>query len=147
MQAAQRDPRHDLHEKTSDHRDCLAPPPRFHYHPSWRWFTVGCGLLGLFAPLVAAYTQFVFTTGIYSEPDVVLRSSFLALFWALPCYLIVQVVFTSGARRRGSSGRCSRRAHPYQLQMTMTQCLLYPFVVWAAAACECNACASISART
>ena len=93
VEAAHRDPRHEVHEKANEHRDDLAPPSRFHYHPSWTWFTVGCGLLGLFSLLVAAYTPFVFATGIYSEPDVVLRNSFHAIFWMLPCYLILQVVF------------------------------------------------------
>lgn len=93
VQAAHRDADHPQLEKANENRTDIAAPSRFHYNHGWMWFTVGCGVLGLTAPLVAAYVPFVYATDIYTETDHALRSAFLALFWTLPCYLLLQIAF------------------------------------------------------
>ena len=64
-----------------------------HYNASWTWFSLGCAVLGIATPLITAYVPCLFATDIYSEGDPDVRSAFLALFWTLPVFFLLQLVF------------------------------------------------------
>lgn len=72
-------------------QETVVPSTDVHFNLAWLWFVFSLGFVAHSLPLLANYISYTFATNIYSDAVGDTRAGLLGLFWALACWMTVQV--------------------------------------------------------